>query len=127
MMTSKFKRWNGFDFDNNRSFDNPPREGTDASDEAKQFRKEFYAYMKKELTPYGINLIKGKPNYYDVSLVVNKGDKYAYISIGDVRFQRNVFEQILYRTMKHEKDWTGGPNRYTNMENLPNTIINLLS
>ena len=122
----KMKKWDGFDFDNCKSFDNPPREGTDASDETKQFRKDFYSYLKKELTPFGIELIKGKPNYYDVTVVVKKENKYAYVSIGDVRFQRNVCEDILYRTMAHEKDWKGGRNLYTNMDDLPSKIIEIL-
>lgn len=122
---SKMKKWDGFDFNKNRSYNKPLREGTDCSDEGNAFRRDFRAYLKKELAPYGITLVKRKPNYFDVTEVVTDGTKFAYVSVGDVRYERNVCSDILYRTMAHENDWTGGRNQYTNIDDLPKAIASL--
>lgn len=119
------KKWDGFNFELNRTYEKPLREGTDSSDECNSFRRAFRNYLKKELAPYGWTLVKSKPNYFDVTEVVTDGEHFAYVSVGDVRYTRNVCAQILYRTMKHEKDWTGGPNRYANIDELPAAIANL--
>lgn len=47
-----------------------------------------------------------------------KGPKYAYFSISDVRhFKDKWFKQILIRSAKNLKDFTGGTNGFTNLEN----------
>lgn len=124
---NKMKKWDGFDFNENRSYEKPLREGTDSSDECNAFRRDFRAFLKKELAPLGWTLVKSKPNYFDISEVVTDGEHYAYISIGDVRWPMggNVCARILYRTMAHAKDWSGGVNRYCDIDQLPQAIANL--
>lgn len=123
----KLKKWDGFDFRTNCSYEKPLREGTDCSDEGNAFRKDFKAYLKKELEPYGITILPSKPNYFDVTFVVTNGEKFAYVSVGDVRFKRNVCDEILYRSMAHAKDWTGGRNKYANVDELPAAIASLFN
>ncbi len=122
---SCMKKWDGFDFEYNRSYENPPREGTDASDECYAFNKAFRAYLNRSLKPYGWQVVKSKPNYFDVTVVITDGDNYMYISIGDVRYTNNVCDRILYRTMAHAKDWRGGNNNYTNIDNLVEDCMRL--
>ena len=93
--------------------------------------RDFKSFLKKELAPYGITVINRKPNYYDVTEVVTNGTKFAYISLRDIRynscFGKNILDNVLYRTMEHEKDWTGGRNCYCHVDDLVSNIVNLLS
>lgn len=54
-------------------------------------------------------------NHYCFSAVLHHAqmDKFIFVSIPDVRFFKNQwYINVLYRTMKHEKDWTGGCNHH---------------
>ncbi len=44
--------------------------------------------------------------------MITDGSKYIYVSISDVRYNPRVFDEVLYRTMAHDKDWRGGRNLY---------------
>ena len=49
-----------------------------------------------------------------------------YMSISDVRyFPCEWVENILIRTMQHDKDWSGGTNHYTDLINFTKDIANL--
>ena len=53
-------------------------------------------------------------------------DRYIYMSISDVRyFPCEWVENILIRTMQHDKDWSGGTNHYTDLINFTKDIANL--
>ena len=131
-MTSSLKRWEKFNFDANKTFEKPMREGTGSSDEVQEFHKVLKNYLKKELEKYGISMLLGnyaKLNYYDISFVVTKNGKYAYISFGDVRFhcgRETIFSDILFRSMSHDKDWAGGQNMYSKLDNLIENVDVLL-
>lgn len=125
-MTNKLKRWIGFNFDDNQTFEKPPREGTGESDEMKQFFKDLKSDLKKTLGKQGIQIQRMKPNYYDVSVVVTDGNgQFAYISFGNMRWTNQWDQGILVRTMKHEKDWTGGLNHWCSYEQIPDQILQL--
>ena len=67
-------------------------------------------------------------NHYEFSAVVksNKTNQFYYISISDVRYWKNEWaNHILYRTMEHDKDWTGGSNRYSTLKELEENLLNL--
>lgn len=52
--------------------------------------------------------------------------QFYYISISDVRYWKNEWaDYILYRTMEHEKDWTGGSNQYSSLNDLSENLIKL--
>ncbi|MDF2841644.1 MAG: hypothetical protein K0R00_70 [Herbinix sp.] len=125
-MDPKLKKWVGFNFDLNKTFEKPPREGTDESDEMKQFFKDLKSDIKKALGSKGIKIIRMKPNYYSTTIVVGDGkEKYAYISFGDMRWNGLWNSQILVRTMKHDKDWSGGHNNFVNYDGIPDKILEL--
>ena len=70
---------------------------------------------------YGWELVKVNKNHYEFSAFFkDTDDNYVYFSISDVRyFQNEWYNHILVRTAKHDKDYSGGQNNYTNLENLP--------
>lgn len=108
--------------------------GSYMSKEAKTFVTDFRNMLKRELSPYGIEMVSLKPNHYDCFGFVKKGDHYIYISYSIPRYGSCInfylsgsFDGVLYRTAKNEKDYTGGRNHFSSIEYLPNAIISLFS
>lgn len=91
---------------------------------------DFFRDLKKHIKsilPEGSELVNFKPNHFDGSGFVKRGDKYVYISISDVRyFKDQWYNQMLIRTAKHDKDWTGGSNGYTDLPNFKKNVERLL-
>ena len=84
--------------------------------------------MKETCKEIGFELKDFNKNHYDFSAVLqNKKNKlYYYISISDVRWCNNEWaNRLLYRTMKNEKDWTGGTNYYCKLVDLAEKLISL--
>lgn len=89
------------------------------------FQKEFKKHIKKILLP-GMELINFGANHYYLSGFIKKEKKFFYFSISDVRhFPGNWFRNILIRTAKSEKDYTGGSNNSTTLENFVPSIDRL--
>ena len=62
-------------------------------------------------------------HYYCSWMLKNKEEKFVYCSFGDVRyFSKDWYKTILHRVAKHERDYTGGRNWYTELENLEGAI-----
>ena len=60
-------------------------------------------------------------NHYEFSAVLKDihEDKFIYVSISDVRYWKNEwYNNVLIRTMEHDKDWTGGRNHYCKWEEI---------
>ncbi len=108
MITKKTKKWIGFDFDRNRTFDNPPREGTDESDEMKQFFRDFRSDLKASLKGTGLKIYQMKKNYYVVTLIISNEEetKFCLLSCGDVRWS-NWAQNMYIRGMDNPTDWSG--------------------
>ena len=90
------------------------------------FNTKFRNAIKK-LLPYGYELYDWHRGHYDCSAVI-KDDygRFIYMSISDVRhFPNEWVEDILIRTMKHDKDWTGGSNHRTDLINFTKDIQKL--
>ena len=89
----------------------------------KSFNTKFKSVIKN-LLPDGFSIhawVNG--HYFCHAVIKTPGDRYIYMSIPDVRYFPNEwFSNILYRTMKHDKDWTGGPNCYTTVFTLAKDI-----
>lgn len=81
-------------------------------------RKEFKALAKK----IDVELVSFEPMYFEYSAFFFKNDKYVYVHIGDVRYNRNWYDDVLYRTAKNEHDYSGGSNRYCSYEELAEKI-----
>ena len=95
-------------------------------DDYKSFQRKYKNYLEKIL-PEGYSIYSWNKNHYQFSAVIEYNGRYVYMSISDVRYWQNEwFTNILVRTMKHEKDWTGGTNTYASIFNLSNRIQRLM-
>ena len=95
-------------------------------DDYKSFQRKYKNYLEKIL-PEGYSICSWNKNHYQFSAVIEYNGRYVYMSISDVRYWQNEwFTNILVRTMKHEKDWTGGTNTYASIFNLSNRIQRLI-
>ena len=88
--------------------------GGTTSPEFKSFATKFKNDLKKEVESIGGTVTKCNPGHYYVSgFIRTKENQCYYFSISDVRHFKTY--QILFRTAKDEKDFSGGHNQYLNM------------
>lgn len=102
--------------------------GSETSPEYKQFEKEYKNILREIGKEIDFELYSFSNNHYDFSAVMksNKTNSFYYVSISDVRAWNTEWaDSVLYRTMKHDKDWTGGQNCYSKLQELGNNL-NLL-
>lgn len=102
--------------------------GGTTSQEYKDFQRNYRNVLKAMAEKIGFNLHSFNKNHYDFSAVMKSEvtNQFYYISISDVRYFKNEWaNNILYRTMEHDHDWTGGSNRYSTLENLSKNLLNL--
>ena len=88
-------------------------DGPNNSLEYLEFQRDYRNVLKNIGNEIGFNLYSFNKGHYNFSVVVqsNKSKQFYYISISDVRDIKNKWaNNILYRTMKYEKDWIGGYN-----------------
>lgn len=121
-MNKLIMKWNG------RSIEDA---GPIRSAEFKAFASEFRRVLKRL---DGWQLIKFSTNHYNCTAFLKKGDRYVYISHDVPRggqplnmYATDPFFGILYRTAKHEKDYTGGMNHFTNFANLEADLNDLIA
>lgn len=78
------------------------------------FQKAAKADLKKQAQAAGYALHSFHPNHYCFTAVLRDeaSGSFIYVSVSDVRFNSLWYDRVLHRTMAHEKDWTGGHNRY---------------
>lgn len=95
-------------------------------DDFRSFNTKFKNAIKKLLpNEYEIHYWN-KGHYYCSAVIKTTEGKFIYISIPDVRFFPNEwFTDILYRTMEHDKDWTGGLNHRTTLFTFTKDVANL--
>lgn len=88
------------------------------------FERAFRTVLKDEATKGGFSLKNFLKNHYCCSAVlIDSEGRHAYVSLPDVRPTTNF--RVLYRTMQHEKDWTGGHNNYSHIEDLGENLSRL--
>ena len=122
---NKFSKW-----------DKKPIEdwGSYMSDEAKQFVKDFKSYLKRAFP--GDEIIGFKPNHYDTSGFIKRGDQYIFVAYSLTRMgnyaiadynQTGAMRGVLYRTALNEKDYSGkgGFNNFCSMFELKDSINEL--
>ena len=93
-----------------------------------EFQRDYRNTIKDFCKKINMKLHDFHKNHYEFCAVLQDIDtqKYYYISISDVRFWKNEWaDNILYRTMEHDKDWRGGSNCYSNLEDLPNNLMSI--
>ena len=70
-------------------------------------------------------------HFYVSGFIKNQeNNKFVYFSIRDVRcsnVRHDVFDRILVRTAEHNKDFRGGNNGYTELENFKFAVERLLA
>ena len=100
--------------------------GSYIGDDFKSFNTKFRNSIKK-LLPNGYKIhYWNRGHYYCSAVIKTPEEKFIYISIPDVRYWENEwFSDILCRTMKHDKDLTGGQNHRTTLFTFTKDIENL--
>ena len=109
----EFKRW---------EFSSGGIEGEDF----KVFSRLFKKFIKGSI-PVDGELVEFSSGHYDVSGFIQRGNRFVYFSISDVRYFKNKWvTQILIRTAENEKDYTGRANGYTTLESFREGVSRLL-
>ena len=116
--TSKYKerleKWLDYDFESSCS----------VTKEFSDFARDYKRELKKVLDP-AYSIIGWSRGHFCMSGFIKNAEtgKLAYISTSDVRGGRNGwYNSILVRSAKHDKDWTGGGNCFTNWQGLIDTV-----
>ena len=89
------------------------------------FQKDFKKVLSGIAEDAGFALYNFNKGHYECAAVLQQKDTgaYAYVSISDVRYWKNEWiTHILYRRMTHAKDWSGGHNHYSSLENLAESL-----
>lgn len=92
------------------------------------FQTKYINYLKTVCKSNNWELVNIGRNHYCFSCFIrNSKQQHVYLSISDVRhFSRDWYE-LLIRTAKSEKDYTGGSNNYTSIDNLVHNVGRLFA
>ncbi len=103
-MANKLKKWTTHEFSS----------GGYAGEDYLKFQREARTDLRKQAAAAGYRLFKFNKNHYCFSAVLQDEGTgaFVYVSVSDVRYSSDWYSRVLYRTMEHEKDWTGGPNHF---------------
>ena len=100
--------------------------GSVMSDDGKSFYRAFKNYLKRSFPE--AEIIGFKPNHYDVSGFIRRGEKYIYVSHSIDRYkgfvdfsETGAFNGVLYRTAAHDRDYTG-TNHFCSMFELVDAV-----
>lgn len=102
--------------------------GGSTTKEYSNFQQNYRSVLKEIGSDIGFELYSFSKNHYEFSAVMQSiiSKQFYYISISDVRYWKNEWaDYILYRTMEHEKDWTGRSNQYSSLNDLSENLIKL--
>lgn len=119
MKLQKFtEKWSNYDF--------MADSGPTMTPNARKCLNNFKTALKSDLGS-GYTLTGFKPNHFSTSGFVTNDTtgKIAYISISDTRNYRWSHE-VLYRTAKSTKDYTGGRNQRANVVSLVTFVKGLI-
>lgn len=103
-------------------------DGAFASKDYISFQTKYRNVLKEIGQSCGMKLYSFNKNHYEFSCVMksNYTNQFYYVSISDVRGLGNEWaDSILYRTMKYDKDWTGGQNHRCKLEDLGYSLYKL--
>lgn len=99
------------------------------SDDFKNFARLYKNMLNRMCKKNSWQLVNFNRGHYYCSWFIKKDeDKFIYMSFSDVRhFAREWYKNIIYRTAKNERDYTGETNWYTNMENMERDLQRLFA
>ncbi|MCL2369683.1 MAG: hypothetical protein FWC80_00405 [Firmicutes bacterium] len=88
------------------------------------FQRVYLNHLKKLATANSWELARASKRHYEFSAFIkNNKNHIVYMSISDVRGVNDQwFKNVLVRTARHEKDYTGGRNNFTSLPNLASKI-----
>lgn len=95
------------------------------------FKGEFLPIARKEMKSIakkaGAELVKFHGGYFEYSALLKKDNKYAYVHIGDVRYNicGHWFDKVLYRSAANENDCCGGANYFCSYDRLAEELADL--
>lgn len=112
----KIKKWLKYEFESSCGL----------TPEFQSFYKDIKSFLKKELKDhFDFTISRGHFEFSGFAKNKQTG-KWVYFSSSDVRyFQDKWYYDILVRTAKDDKDYTGGSNCYTTFPKLKEGLINL--
>lgn len=115
-------KWEGVQIDNDGGY---------TSNQYKEFQSEYKALLKSVICKETDTVLHSfNPSHYEFSAVLKhpETNTFYYISISDVRFwQDQWLNHILFRTMQHDKDWSGGHNQFSTLYELSENLTNLIN
>lgn len=107
---------------------------TETTKEFKSFSTKFKNVIKAILEDTNPNFVLDSYNvghFYVSGFIQNKENgKLVYFSLSDVRggcFCNHLLSNVLVRTAQHNKDFSGGSNNYTSLEEFGLNITRLLN
>ena len=101
--------------------------GCYTGEDYKEFERKYISYLKSFCKENGWKFVVANKNHYEFSAFLEVDYNFIYFSISDVRFFQNEwYNNILIRTAKSDRDYTGGANHYTDLPNLKNNILKLI-
>lgn len=91
----------------------------------KAFCRTFKSEFKKILNSLGCVDLECSIGHFYISGFFNSADgQLWYFNLGDVRWMGQL--NILVRTAKHRKDYTGGGNMYAKLEGLAENLVRII-
>ena len=91
----------------------------------------FTRLFKKQVggsLPAGARIVNFSRGHYYISGFIERDGRFVYFSMSDVRhFPGGWHDNILIRTAKSDKDYTGGSNCYTTLDNFQRNVETLLN
>lgn len=95
------------------------------TEEFKQFSRDFKSDLKKLIKDEAF-LRTFRVGHFYVSGFIERNNKLVYFSISDVRnWHDKWYDNVLVRTAKHTKDWTGGANNFCELKNIAELVLRL--
>lgn len=77
------------------------------------FQRAMRTDLNKQLKSAGLTLKEFNKNHYCFSAIVTDGEQLAYISVGDVRWNDQIFDNVLYRAVTgNAKDFCRNSSHY---------------
>lgn len=110
----------------NRTFEDY---GSTNSPDYIKFQSQYRRDLGKLARSHEWELASFNKNHYCFSAFLHNpaNDKYAYLSISDVRdFHDDWADDILIRSAESEEDFTGGPNHSATLDTLGEELSRLL-